>query len=187
MHGTVPVHGTVAAPELSQGSPDLGAAAQTATSSASSTPVHPGAAAPVHRVQVVASSTAPMAPSSTTGTATSASSTAPAGAAAPVSSVRATASSTTATGRTAATRLVSNAPVDNAHPMRTRGKAGIAQPVDRLNLHAVPMSPLPSSVRGALSDPNWCSAMQAEYDALIANDTWSLVPRPTGVNMVIGK
>jgi len=104
-----------------------------------------------------------------------------------VSSVRATASSTTATGRTAATRLVSITPVDNAHPMRTRGKAGIAQPVDRLNLHAVPMSPLPGSVRGALSDPNLRSAMQAEYDALIANDTWSLVPRPTGVNMVIGK
>jgi len=71
--------------------------------------------------------------------------------------------------------------------MRTRGKAGIAQPVDRLNLHAVPMSPLPSSIRGALSDPNWRSAMQAEYDALIANDTWSLVPRPPGVNMVTSK
>jgi hypothetical protein len=71
--------------------------------------------------------------------------------------------------------------------MRTRGKAGIAQPVDRLNLHTMPMSPLPSSVRGALSNPNWRSAMQAEYDALIANDTWSLVPQPPGVNMVTGK
>jgi hypothetical protein len=55
--------------------------------------------------------------------------------------------------------------------MRTRGKSGIAQPVDRLNLHVVPMSPLPRSVRDALSDPQWRSAMQAEYDALIANDT----------------
>jgi hypothetical protein len=71
--------------------------------------------------------------------------------------------------------------------MRTCGKAGIAQPVDRLNLHAVPMSPLPRSVRDALSDPNWRSAMQAEFDALIANDTWSLVPRPPGVNLVTGK
>jgi histone deacetylase 1/2 len=71
--------------------------------------------------------------------------------------------------------------------MRTRGKAGIAQPVDRLNLHAVPMSPLPRSIRDALSDPNWCSTMQAEFDALIANDTWSLVPRPPGVNLVTSK
>jgi histone deacetylase 1/2 len=74
------------------------------------------------------------------------------------------------------TRPISIAPVDNAYPMRTRSKAGIAQPVDRLNLHAVPMSPLPRSIRDALSDPHWRSAMQAKYDALLANDTWSLVP-----------
>lgn len=29
--------------------------------------------------------------------------------------------------------------------------------------------------------------MQAKFDALIANDTWSLVPWPPGVNMVTGK
>jgi hypothetical protein len=69
VHGTVPVHGTVAAPELLRGSPDLDAAVQAATSSASSTPVQPGAAAPVHCMQVAASSTAPTASSSTAGTA----------------------------------------------------------------------------------------------------------------------
>jgi hypothetical protein len=71
--------------------------------------------------------------------------------------------------------------------MRTRDKDGFAQPVDRLNLHVVPMSPLPRSVCDALSDPNWCSAMQAEFDALIANNTCCLVPRPLGVNLVTGK
>jgi hypothetical protein len=43
--------------------------------------------------------------------------------------------------------------------MRTRGKVGFAQLVDRLNIHVVPMSPLSRSVRDALSDPNWRSAM----------------------------
>lgn len=68
-----------------------------------------------------------------------------------------------------------------------RGKASIAQPVDRLNLHVVAMSSLPRSVLDALSDPNSHTAMQAEYDALLTNDTWSLVPLPPGVNVVTGK
>jgi hypothetical protein len=55
--------------------------------------------------------------------------------------------------------------------MRTCGKAGIAQPADRLNLHVVPMSPLPRSVRDALADPHWHDAMQAEFDTLLTNDT----------------
>lgn len=85
----------------------------------------------------------PMAPSSSQ-----------AGTAAPVRHTQVANSSAAATGRTLATRPVSVAPVENAHSMRTRGKAGIAQPVDRLNLHAMPVSPLPRSVRDALSDPN---------------------------------
>lgn len=111
----------------------------------------------------------------------------PVGAAAPVRHARAAASSAAATGRTLATRPISVAPVENAHSMRTRGKAGIAQPVGRLNLHAAPVSPLPHCVRDTLSDPNWCSVMQTEFDALIGNDTWSLVPHPPGVNVVTGK
>jgi len=91
------------------------------------------------------------------------------------------------TGCTVATWLISITPVTNTHSMRTRGKAGIAQPVDRLNLHAVPISPLPRSIRDALLDPNWCAAMQAEYDALLTNNTWSLVPWPPGLNLVTSK
>jgi hypothetical protein len=31
---------------------------------------------------------------------------------------------------------------------------------------------------GALTDPNWRSAMQEEHDALLVNHTWDLVLRP---------
>nr|GEX75305.1 ribonuclease H-like domain-containing protein [Tanacetum cinerariifolium] len=33
-------------------------------------------------------------------------------------------------------------------------------------------------------DPNWGNAMYDEYNALVKNGTWLLVPRPAGVNMV---
>lgn len=36
----------------------------------------------------------------------------------------------------------------------------------------------PKSTKQALADPTWLAAMQAEYDALINNGTWSLVPLP---------
>jgi hypothetical protein len=78
----------------------------------------------------------------------------PAGAAALVPPAQAVVSTATATGRTVFIKPVSIAPVVNEHSMRTRGKSGITQHVDRLNLHAVPLSPLPRSVRDALADPN---------------------------------
>jgi hypothetical protein len=59
--------------------------------------------------------------------------------------------------------------------------------VDLLNLHTAMLSPIPKTLRSALADPQWRSAMQSEYDALRANDTWSLVPRPPGVNIITGK
>jgi len=91
------------------------------------------------------------------------------------------------TWRTISTTPAVVSPVTNAHSMRTRGKSGFIQPVDRLNLSAAVLSPLPASVRSALVDPNWRAAMQSEFDALKANDTWTLVPRPPGVNIVTGK
>jgi histone deacetylase 1/2 len=36
----------------------------------------------------------------------------------------------------------------------------------------------PTTVKSALADPNWLQAMQAEYKALMDNNTWSLVPLP---------
>ena len=38
------------------------------------------------------------------------------------------------------------------------------------------VSPIPS-VRDALADPHWRRAMEEEYAALLANQTWDLVPR----------
>ena len=35
-----------------------------------------------------------------------------------------------------------------------------------------------------LRDPNWKIAMDDEYDALIKNKTWELVPRPPNVNVI---
>jgi len=91
------------------------------------------------------------------------------------------------TGRTTTMAPQTIIPVTNAHSMRTRGKDGVCHPVDRLNLHTSALSPVPTYVRTALSDPAWRLAMQAEFDALQANDTWTLVPRPRGVNLVTGK
>jgi hypothetical protein len=48
------------------------------------------------------------------------------------------------------------------------------------------VSPVPSSVRTALLDPHWRRVME-EYVALVANQTWDLVPRPPGTNVVTGK
>ena len=49
------------------------------------------------------------------------------------------------------------------------------------------VSPVPSFVHDALADPHWRRAMEEEYAALLANQTWDLVPRPSGCNVVTGK
>jgi hypothetical protein len=74
--------------------------------------------------------------------------------------------------------------------MTTRAKRGFRIPADKLSLSATSSSTLslvPTSVRAALTDPSWRRAMEEEYDALIANNTWELVPRPVGSNVVTGK
>ncbi|GJY13512.1 ribonuclease H-like domain-containing protein [Tanacetum coccineum] len=45
-------------------------------------------------------------------------------------------------------------------------------------------SPLHRSHVHALRDPNWKEAMLDEYNALITNEMWVLVPRPANVNVV---
>ncbi|GKE18327.1 ribonuclease H-like domain-containing protein [Tanacetum coccineum] len=70
------------------------------------------------------------------------------------------------------------------HPMITRSQSGIVKPIDRLSLHTSSISPISKNPYHALKDPNWRNAIYDEYNALINNGTWLLVPRPAGVNMV---
>ncbi|GJV50050.1 ribonuclease H-like domain-containing protein [Tanacetum coccineum] len=70
------------------------------------------------------------------------------------------------------------------HPMVTRAKAAIFKPLEHMNCHVTTTSPLPRSHFHALRDPNWKEAMLDEYNALITNETWVLIPRPTNVNVV---
>jgi hypothetical protein len=75
----------------------------------------------------------------------------------------------------------------HTHPMVTRQAAEVLQPRALSATEGEPrLSPIPTSVREALADPNWCRAME-EYGALLANQTWDLVPHPSGCNVVTGK
>jgi hypothetical protein len=64
--------------------------------------------------------------------------------------------------------------------MITRGKTGFKVVPGRLFLTAATSSPtsslISSSARAALDDPHWRAAMEDEYEALISNGTWELIP-----------
>ena len=77
----------------------------------------------------------------------------------------------------------------NPHRMITRAKSGYFMPKQDFSLHTHTntISPIPPTYCSALKDPNWHAAMLDEYNALMRNDTWSLVSRPAGVNMVTDK
>nr|GFB62536.1 ribonuclease H-like domain-containing protein [Tanacetum cinerariifolium] len=68
--------------------------------------------------------------------------------------------------------------------MITRSQSGNVKPIDRLSLHTSSISPIPKNPSHALKEPNWSNVMYDEYNALVKNGTWLLVPRPAGVNMV---
>ena len=46
------------------------------------------------------------------------------------------------------------------------------------------ISPLPKDPASAIRDPNWKNAMLDEFNALVANKTWELLPRPPDVNVI---
>ncbi|GKC47186.1 ribonuclease H-like domain-containing protein [Tanacetum coccineum] len=69
--------------------------------------------------------------------------------------------------------------------MVIRFRVGTNHPTRRLNLHVYSISPLPKSYSDAFIYPNWQNAMSDEFNALIKNDTWTLVPRPMDANIFV--
>ncbi|KAL7584192.1 hypothetical protein Lser_V15G45812 [Lactuca serriola] len=60
------------------------------------------------------------------------------------------------------------------------------KPVNRLNLHidTIIDSHLPRNYHQDLRDPNLLNAMKEEFNAIISNKTWVLVPAPPDANIV---
>ncbi|KAJ9535604.1 LOW QUALITY PROTEIN: hypothetical protein OSB04_un001263 [Centaurea solstitialis] len=78
----------------------------------------------------------------------------------------------------------------STHPMTTHGKQGITKPNPKYALFhsytpppSPPISLLPSTYLDAIRDRNWGRAMNDEYDALIKNQMWDLIPRPRNANV----
>nr|GFA89320.1 ribonuclease H-like domain-containing protein [Tanacetum cinerariifolium] len=72
----------------------------------------------------------------------------------------------------------------STHPVVTRFCVGTNRPTKRYACHVSHISPLSKSYTHAFNDPYWYRAMLDEYNALIKNKTWILVPRLHNVSIV---
>ncbi|KAG8498559.1 hypothetical protein CXB51_004875 [Gossypium anomalum] len=76
--------------------------------------------------------------------------------------------------------LACNPPV-NVHPMQTRSKNGIFKP----KVFSAELSETePATIEEALASKEWALAAQQEYEALLKNETWDLVPLPENRRVV---
>lgn len=82
--------------------------------------------------------------------------------------------------------LPSPAPSPAVHPMVTRSKNGIFKPNIPLSLSltTTPEPHEPKSFAEAVKNPNWQKAMSSEYEALLSQGTWTLVPPPNCANII---
>ncbi|KAH9726247.1 retrovirus-related pol polyprotein from transposon RE1 [Citrus sinensis] len=72
------------------------------------------------------------------------------------------------------------------HPMITRSKAGIFKPkVYQISTQSQTSLPPDSTV--ALKDPKWRRAMEDEYNALVKNQTWTLIPHDQNYKLIGNK
>ena len=79
--------------------------------------------------------------------------------------------------------LVSHTSTVNVHPMVTRSKNSIFNP-KALAVATDYTTIEPSSYFVASKHKHWVEAMDFEFNSLLQQKTWSLVPLPSGKNMV---
>ncbi|GJZ47416.1 copia protein [Tanacetum coccineum] len=88
----------------------------------------------------------------------------------------------TAISRPISTTRSSTTPARTIH---TRSMSGISKPKNPISLAAITSPcPIPRNPKDALSNPNWKNAMIDEYNALIENKTWVLVPRSSDMHVI---
>ena len=71
--------------------------------------------------------------------------------------------------------------------MNTGAKNNIHKPLRKMNLHAELAKSdeiEPTTVNQALKEPKWRQAMLDEFNALVKNGTWELVPLSSHYNLV---
>lgn len=83
----------------------------------------------------------------------------------------------------------------NSHHMTTRSKASVFKPISRVSMtaqssHIEPSvtaqsSPIePTCISVAMRDPRWRAATSAQFDAIIRNGTWKLIPPSPDQNVI---
>jgi transposase InsO family protein len=70
------------------------------------------------------------------------------------------------------------------HPMQTRSKSGIFKPKLGYTAHIDYNLTEPTTYSTASKHPQWCNAMDEEFQALQKQGTWALVPAPSTKNIV---
>ncbi|GKA93000.1 copia protein [Tanacetum coccineum] len=93
-----------------------------------------------------------------------------------------------ATCRVPSTSRTQSSNIPPATPLRTmhtQSMSGISKPKNPFNLFVTTsLCPIPRNPKDALSNPYWKSAMVYEYNALIENKTWELVPRTPDMHVI---